>query len=443
MSSRFTRRTALAAGSIGAMALAAGCSDQGGTSGQPSGGTSSSSAFSEKGPIVYASGKDTSGYLNTELSNFSKDHPDAKATLQELSDNADQQRASMIQNAQNKSSAYTVLSMDVVWTAEFAANGYVEQIPDDVTSFDGFLPATLDSLTYFDKKYGVPYASDGALLYYRSDWFEKAGLDKPPTTWAELEDMGKQIKSKVPEAKNADIYGGQFQKYEGLTCNFSEFINSAGGVVVGDDGKPNVDTPEALAGLQQLSDWFSKGVIPKTATTWQEEPSRTAFQNGKLIFLRNWPYVYALASKSDGSSKVNGKFKVAPIPGKSGPGVSTLGGHNMALNKFAKSKGTAIEFMEYMNSEKEMKTRTQKTSLAPTRETLYSDADLVKDLPYLPVLLKSIQTAKPRPKAVKYGDVTKAIQDAAYGAIQSAVSGKSTAKDALTSLQENLSTIIK
>lgn len=422
---------------MGALALASGCgSGDEGSSGEPSSGGAD---FSKKGPIVFASGKDTSGYLQTEIKNFSKAHPDGGAKLQELSDNADQQRTSMIQNAQNKSSAYTVLSMDVVWTAEFAAHGYVDALSDGDFSTDGFLPATVDSATYFQKVYGAPYASDGALLYYRSDWFEKAGLDSPPTTWDELEQMGKQIQAKVPEAKNADIYGGQFQKYEGLTCNFAEFVNSAGGEIVGDDGKPNVNTPEALAGVQQMADWFKSGVIPKAASTWQEEPSRNAFQSGKLIFLRNWPYVYALAEATDGSSKVNGKFKVAPIPGKSGPGVSTLGGHNIAINKFAENKGTALEFLKFMTTEDEMKRRTQKTSLAPTRSSLYEDADLVKKLPYLPVLLKSIQNAKPRPKAVNYGDVTLAIQDAAYGVVQ----GKSSAKDALSGLQDKLSSIIK
>ncbi len=41
-------------------------------------------------------------------------------------------------------------------------------------------------------------------------------------------------------------YGGQFQKYEGLTCNFAESINSAGAVITDDSGKPNVNTPEAI-----------------------------------------------------------------------------------------------------------------------------------------------------------------------------------------------------
>ena len=70
---------------------------------------------------------------------------------------------------------------------------------------------------------------------------------------------------------------------------------------------------------------------------------------------------------------------------------------------------------------------------------LYSDPDIVKKFPYMPIQLKSVETAKPRPKAVKYGDVTLAIQDAAYGALQ----GQTQPDAALQALQAKLQTLIK
>ena len=54
-------------------------------------------------------------------------------------------------------------------------------------------------------------------------------------------------------------------------------------------------------------------------------------------------------------------------------------------------------------------------------------------------MLKSIQTAKPRPKAVQYGDVTLAIQDAAYSALQ----GQTAPDAALQQLQSKLQTLIQ
>ena len=178
---RPARRVVVAAVSLSAMLLAAAC---GGNSTTPGGGESSAAGgadFTQKGPITYVQGKDTSGYLQKELDAWNKDHPDEKVTVQELPDNADQQRAAMIQNAQISSDKFTVLSVDVVWTAEFAANGYIDALPEDQLPLDGFLEATVNTAKYFDKLYAMPVSSDGGMLYYRKDLLDKAGLEPPKT----------------------------------------------------------------------------------------------------------------------------------------------------------------------------------------------------------------------------------------------------------------------
>ena len=438
----FSRRTARLAGVIASLGMVFAMSACGGgpVPGTPEGSTQSSSGvdFTERGPITFVSGKDLSGLLQSEIDQWNKDHPTEQVRLIELADEADQQRQSMVQNAQVKGTEYTVLSMDVVWTAEFAANGWVDPLPTDKVDTTGMLPATIDSATYYNQLYGVPVTSDGGLLFYRTDWLKAAGIDAPPTTLAEVQQACKTIKEKVAEAKSADCYGGQFNKYEGLTVNVSEFIDSTGGHLVDDQGNATANTPEVVKALQTLKDLVADGTIPKGALTWSEEESREAFQQGKLMFLRNWPYVYAKFSADDGSSKVNGKFGTAPLAGVDGPGVSSLGGHNYAISSFAKNKATAIDFINYMASEKEMIARTDKTSQAPTRESVYSDASLTAKYPYLPVLLKSIETARPRPKAAKYGDVTLAIQDAADSVIKGGDPQK-----AADDLQTKLETLLK
>src|SRR4029453_15835502 len=144
-------------------------------------------------------------------------------------------------------------------------------------------------------------------------------------------------------------------------------------------------TPEATKGLQTLTDWFKDGSIPKAAITWTEEEGRQAFQQGELIFHRNWGYVYNLANKTDGSSKVAGKFDVAPLPGITQAGVSSLGGHTFAVAKFAENKGTAIDFLKFMNSPETQKSNTLATSQSPTVEALYSDPDVLKKLPFMDI----------------------------------------------------------
>ncbi len=438
---RTARRVLAAALSVSALVALAACSSGATPSASSTAGASSATDWSAKGPINYVQGKDTSGYVQKIIDKWNAANADQKVTLIELSDNADQQRQSMINNAQTKGgSNYDVLSVDVVWTAEFAANGMLAELPKDQLKLDGYLPAAVDASTYFNKLYAMPSTSDGAMLYYRKDLLDAAGITQPPTTWAEM------VKDcKAVQDKNAGIgcYGGQFQKYEGLTCNIAEWINSAGGQFLDANGKPQVNNDAAMAGVNALVGYFKDGTIAKEELTWQEEQSRQAFQDGKIVFLRNWPYVYSLASKTDGSSKVAGKFGIAPIPGLNGPGVSTLGGHNMGISEFSKNKGTALAFIQWWNSEENQKANLIQTSNAPTVVSLYSDAELTKKFPYLPVLYASIQKAQARPKVVKYGDATLAIQDAAYSAITYGATGSGTdPKAAFDALQTKLSSLI-
>ncbi|MEU4197090.1 ABC transporter substrate-binding protein [Kribbella sp. NPDC026611] len=419
--------------SFALLATACGSGDNG-----SSGGGSSTGALEGRGPITLASGKDTSGNLQNQLNAWNSAHPNEKVELKELPEDADAQRQQMVQNAQAQSDAYSVLVMDVVWTSEFAANQWISEIPQDkVPDLGKLIPATVETAKYRDKLYGVPITSDGGLLYYRNDLLAKAGVNAAPKTWDEMLADCQKVAA-LPEAKGMSCYSGQFEKYEGLTVNFSEAVNSAGGQVVDKDGKPNVNTPEAKAGLEELVNGFKVGAIPKAAITYKEEESRRAFQEGKLLFLRNWPYVYSKASATDGSSKIAGKFGVAPLPGKTGPGVSSLGGHDYAISKFAKNKATAIDFINFMASEARQKANIEKTSQAPTWASLYDDPTLNKQFPYLAPLKASILNAQPRPRVVKYGDVTAAIQQAAYDAL----SQKTPPDKALADLQTKLQSLI-
>lgn len=410
-----------------------GSSDDTGTSG---GGSASAAALEGTGPITLVQGKDTSGFVQGVLDDWNKDHPNEQARLIQLPESADSQRSQMIQNAKSKSDAFDVLVVDNVWTAEFAANRYIEQLPEDEFPMDEFLPPVINSAKYLDKLYAVPNSSDGGLLYYRTDLLKAANIDAPPKTWDEMIADCKKINA-TPKGKGVPCYAGQFEKYEGLTVNASEAINSAGGVITDESGKPNVDTPEAKAGLDFLVNGFKQGYIPKEAITYKEEEGRRAFQEGRLIFHRQWPYQYALANATDGSSKVAGKFAVAPLPGLDGPGVSSLGGHALGISTYSKHKKTALDFIKYYTSKDNMQKYLELASQAPVYTSIYDDPALQKKFPYLPVLKESILTAVPRPKVVRYGDATLAIQDAAYGAL----TGKMSTEDALAQLQSDLEKI--
>ena len=385
-----------------------------------------------RGPITFVTGKDRSGNLKKQVDAWNADHPDEQVRIIELPDEPNDQRQQMIQNATTKSDAYSVLNLDVVWTAEFAANRWLAELPEDEIDLSKMLPATIDTGQYRDRLYAVPSTSDAGMLYYRKDLLDKAGVSAPPKTYDEMWDACDKVRD-LPEGEDVDCYFTEVNKTESMTISAVEAIASAGGSIIGADGEPTLDTPPARQGVEFLVS-AKKERMPKEAVTLDTEGGRRHFQSGELVFQRQWPYQYALANEDDGSSEVAGKFAVAPLPGPDGPGVANLGGHNLAISAFAGNKATSLDFIRYLTSEKAQRANLLATSQAPTVASLYDDPEMVKQFPYLPVLKKAITTAEPRPVAVKYGDVTAAIQ----GEMYDAVTGRKSAEQALTDLQTKL-----
>jgi multiple sugar transport system substrate-binding protein len=406
--------------SVGATSLVA-CSSSGG------GGSSSNST----GPITLVSGKDNSNVWPHVIDEWNKEHPNEKVTLKQQSDQADQQLSDLEQHFQSKDAGYDVVTVDVVWTAEFAAKGWIVPLTGkNAIDTKPLLPVTVKAATYNGTLYAAPYASDGGLLYYRKDL-----VPTPPTTWDAMIADCKGKTSNTITGSKPGCYAGQFAKYEGLTVNAAEAINAAGGEVVKSDGKtPNIDTPQAANGLNFLVNGFKQGYIPKEAIGFQETQSLNAFEAGKLVFMRNWPYADAILSAKP--SKVIGKFGIAPLPGPSGHGASSLGGHSLAVSTYSDHPATAAAFVKWMEEPAQQKWNLTQGTLAPVITSLYSDPTLVKKFPYLPTLYKSIQTAVPRPVTPFYPDVTEAIQTNVYAALQ----GQKSTQQALSDIQKAIQT---
>lgn len=416
--SKAVRRAAVAATAVSLLAITA-CSSNSGSDNAASQNTGG------RGPITYVEGKDTTetGVVRQIVNAWNAQHPNEQVTFKEQSNDADQAHDDFVQHLQAKQSDYDVMALDVIWTAEFAAKGWLQPLEGDIAVDTAHLLApTVQSATYNGKLYAAPKNTNGGLLFYRKDLVPTA-----PTTWREMmDDCG------IAKSNNIGCYAGQFFNYEGLTVNTAEIVNAHGGSFVGPDGKtPTVDSPQAKAGLQALVDGFANGNIPAQATTFKEPESQQAFEDGKLLFLRNWPYVYGTASQA--GSQVIGKYGVAPLPGVDGVGTSTLGGYNAAISTYSKNKATARDFLTFLTGEQAQRIIAE-GSLPPVLGSLYDDPAIVAKFPFMPTLKVSIENAVPRPVTPFYPAVSKAVRDNAYAAIK----GEKSVDQAISDMQTGI-----
>src|SRR5215475_1974383 len=298
------------------------------------------------GPITVAIGKDNSGWLRGIIAGWNQHHPGQQVTLLLLPQAANDQLAQLVANLQAKSDLYDVIDMDVIWTAEFASNGWIIPLPQGQFPLGEFLKPAVDTAMYQGRLYAVPDYSNADLLYYRKDVLAKAG-QQPPRTWAQLRQLARTV------APRYGLYGyaGTFAPYEGLTVNFAAAVQSAGGSILSPEGtKVTVNSAKALQGLEFLVNGFRQGWIPKVALTYEEESSQDAFAAGQFLFLDNWPDVYAALSAPGPQNKVYGKFGIAALPGPDGMGSSSLGGANLAISAYSQHQRTALDFIKYMTN---------------------------------------------------------------------------------------------
>jgi trehalose/maltose transport system substrate-binding protein len=417
--------TAMVAASL---LLTAGCAP----ASSPSGGTAPSA--DGIGPITFAVGGDDADIFAALIAPWNKAHPDQRVTLMRLPEAENGQLAQLTANLQAGSSRYDVIAMDVIWTAKFASAGWIIPVESSMFPLGDFLRPAVDTAMYNGHLWAVPYYSNAEVLYYRKDILAKAGK-LPPKTWAQLAAQAKTVAPKY----GLEGYAGQLAPYEGLVVNFADALQSAGGSILSPAGTVTVDSPQAQAGLGFLVDGLREGWIPKSSLSYEEESSWGDFESGKLLFLSNWPFIYSYATQQSPANKVYGKVGVTPLPGRSGPGSSSLGGANLAVSAFSKHQATALAFIQYLTSLPEERQLLMDSGFPPVWTSLYSDPAMDKAFPYLPVVKQAILTAQPRPSIIDYDQASLAMSSAVYQAL----TGRKTPQQALGELQQQLTQIIR
>jgi multiple sugar transport system substrate-binding protein len=370
------------------------------------------------GDVTWCIGKDTSGAFQTVVDAFNEANPDANVKLLQLPEAADEQRRLQIQRLRAESPECDVLGMDVIWTAEYAAQGWLLDVSDFISqNGDQFIESTVATTEYEGKNYAVPFNSNAGFIYYRTDQ-----VDQAPETWEDLYEQAQQ--------NNGVVYQGF--RYEGLTVNFLELLYSAGGSVLSEDGQEaTADSQEVRDVLQFMADGIESGAAPKANTTYQEEESRRAFEAGNATFMRNWPYAYALGKES----KVADDFEVANFPGYGGgEGAGVLGGYDLAISAYSQNPEGSLAFIEFATSAEQQKLMATEASLPPTLSEVYDDPEVKEALPFAEELRTAIEQAEPRPVSPVYPQISEAIYTNVFATLQ----GNMSPDEAASTMNEDI-----
>lgn len=412
---RCTRRDALRLAAclglaVPTLSLLEACGGPTGPASPAAGGATAAPAQGSGSPVEinWFVGKDVTDANKTLVDKFNASQSRIRVNWQEQPPSTTDQHDKYVSIMAAKDSSIDVFALDIPFVPEFAGAQWLTPLDDliDKAELDKFFAGTVKGATYEGKLWAVPWFNNAAVLFYRKDLLESAGV-KPPTTYDELVQAATRLKTPDMEAgftwQGAQYEGGAVDFFEYLWGHGGEFFNDKGEVVIEQD-----PGPKALRFMVDLI--HTHKITPIAVTTWKETEARNVFVEGKAVFERGWIGDYKIAN-SEGS-KIVGKVGITPHPAAPGhKGQSVLGTWNLAIPRFSKHPKEAAEFVKFMTAEDSMKVKYLNGGNIPARKAVFDDAEVRQAYPYIDELKPVFEQARPRPVRPDYGQISaEAIQ---------------------------------
>jgi multiple sugar transport system substrate-binding protein len=356
----------------------------------------SSSVYAQgnKARISFLSWPDPGGGFEQVVADFERENPGIHVEIIKGPTSTDLRQDMYVTSFLAGEPTYDMVLMDIIWVPKFAHQGWLLPLDEwfDKEAMKGFLPGDIGGSMYNGRLYRIPLQTDAGMLYYRRDLLEESGL-AAPKTWEEFVEVAKRLQK--PPIRWGFVFQGK--QYEGLVCNFLEFIWSFGGSVFSERGQLALDSPQNVEALAFMCDLIhGQKVTPPGVTTYEEEECRHIFQEGNAVFCRNWPYQWTLAQ--DERSPVRGKIGIAPLPHKKGHSShATLGGWGFGISKFTRKKDPCLRFIRYITGPGAQRKLHFRSGIVPARRSLFHDAGILRESPHYADLFKILLRARPRP----------------------------------------------
>ena len=320
------------------------------------------------------------------------------------------QYLSTVLNAKDPS--IDIYLIDIVNPAQYYGAGWLEPlnayVGEPAAALKPYLPVYATSNVVDGKVAAMPAFADAMFMYYRKDLLAKHGVAEP-RTWDELAAAAKKIQQ---AEGNANLQGLSIQgaPIEGAVCTFLLPYWSQGKDFQDASGKLALDRPAAAKGLQQWLNMVDSGVIKKNVAEVKTPDTVNEFKAGQVLFAINWSWAWDRFS-DDADSKVKGKVGVMPLPAMAGGKSATcVGGWQWAVSAFSKHKADAAKLVRFLSAAPASKFLAAEGALLPTSLPIYTDADVLKAVPWFKDAASVVVAGRSRPISRDYGQVSDVIR---------------------------------
>ena len=229
-------------------------------------------------------------------------------------------------------------------TADYAARGaavdltsYIER--SEVVTPDDYVDAFKTFVTYEDKMWGLPMGGETTGLFYRTDLFEKAGIESPPTTWEEFETTAAALTDEDAGQYGYELFATEAAYY------WYPWLYQAGGDLLSEDGEILFTSEEAKTAAEfyvGLTDYAPADYL--NSNSWD---GRVAFAEGQVgMYMAGAWFAGVLTSEFP---DIKGKWATAPLPEGPAGCKTTIAGDALVMMSQTDVSDAAWLWMEFLS----------------------------------------------------------------------------------------------
>jgi multiple sugar transport system substrate-binding protein len=266
-------------------------------------------------------------------------------------------------------------------TTDYAARGALVDLDNymgrsDVVDPDDYVDGFKTFVTYDEKMWGLPFDGETTGLFYRTDRFEEAGIDGPPTTWEEFQEDAEKLTDEANDKYGYELFASESAYY------WYPWLYQAGGDVLTEDSKDIAfDSDEG----KEAADFYVNlaKYSPADYLNSNSYDGRVAFAQGDVaMYMAGAWFAGTLA---DEFPDIDGKWAAAPLPDGAAGCKTTIAGDSLVMFDQTKVSDAAWLWMEFLSQPDNMADWTYKTegTLLPTTKSMLESPDLEESKPVL------------------------------------------------------------
>ncbi|MGI8334393.1 sugar ABC transporter substrate-binding protein [Actinomadura scrupuli] len=324
--------------------------------------------------------------------------------------------------AAQQGAAPDVLIVDNPVVSTLAEAGVLSTTEETKTDITQIVPNLIAAGQSGGKTFGIPIGANTLALYYNKKVLASTGVDVASVKdWASLTSALEKVKAKGKKGITFSAIGTEEGSFQFLPW----FWGSQAQLT-------QLDSDKGVAALSLWDDWVTKGLAPKSVlnntqtTSWQE------FATGDYAFAENGTWQLANAKKA------GFEYGIIPIPAQTGgPAPAPTGGEfvTVPVQKDAGRYTASQKIVNCLTSgDNSLTADTTLSYIAPTTAVQQKQ---VAANPELKVWVDAVGAAKGRTSddlGTKYPKISQQM----WTAVQAALSGSSSPRDALKTAQSSV-----